>query len=383
MGKKEEYLDLLTKNYDEAVEVLLKKYGESEDDYFREKSYERFLNGEIKSIARGKYSRSAEGLECHHIDEDKFHNLTGLRAILEQRPPYKHHKKDRLVFSDVVEHAILHTLIAKETSLEFGKEGYDCFLKPKIQEWYIDKVIPTKSKHHIACYHTAYLEQSEAVDILNKMDNIIETERYRMEKEKQEKLNKVVEEGNYKRLNKDSTREELVRAMYDLNKIGALGYSRFYTDFVLTEELTYYGNKKGEYRAVDYEEFKRRLEDFYLDGVLEEIQLFIKYTEGELSYSEYETQVNRFRKTKEEIIAEQKEREEKEKLEKKNKDEFYSKYPLFKGKDINYDIKRVDINALLYKYRGKGTMFLKFQATVKNLSREELLEELHSEMKDE
>lgn len=383
MGKKEEYLDLLTKNYDEAVGVLLKKYGESEDDYFREKSYERFLNGEIKSIARGKYSRSAEGLECHHIDEDKFHNLTGLRAILEQRPPYKHHKKDRLVFSDVVEHAILHTLIAKETTLEFGLDGYLFFISPKIREWYIDEIIPEKSKHHIACYHKSYLKPDEALEIIEKMDNIIETEWNRMEKEKQEKLNKVVQEGNYKRLNKDSTRDELDRALYNLNGIGAKGYTNLYSDYVPTEELTYDGYKKWEYRAVEYEEFKRRLEDYYLDGVLEEIQLFIKYTEGELSYREYVTQANRFRKTKEEIIAEQKEREEKEKLEKKNKDEFYSKYPLFKGKDINYDIKRVDINALLYKYRGKGTMFLKFQATVKNLSREELLEELHSEMKDE
>lgn len=383
MGKKEEYLDLLTKNYDEAVGVLLKKYGESEDDYFREKSYERFLNGEIKSIARGKYSRSTEGLECHHIDEDKFHNLTGLRAILEQQPPFKHHKKDRLVFCDVVEHAILHTLIAKETSLEFGIDGYYSFISPKIREWYVDEIIPEKSKHHIACYHKSYLKPDEALGILDKMDNIIETEYRRIEKDKQEKLNKVVREGNYKRLNKGSTRDELVRALYNLNGIGALGYSRFYRYYVLTEELTYDGYKKGEYRVVEYEEFKRRLEDYYLDGVLEEIQLFIKYTEGELSYREYVTQADRFRKTKEEIIAEQKEREEKEKLEKENREVFYSKYPLFKGKDINYDIKRVDINALLYKYRGKGTMFLKFQATVKNLSREELLEELHSEMKDE
>ena len=378
MGKKEKYLDLLTKNYAEAAEVLLKKYGESEDDFFREKSYERFLNGEIKSIARGKYSRSAEGLECHHIDEDKYANVSSLYAIEDQRPPYKIHTKERLVFCDVVEHAILHTLIAKETSLKFGSGGYDYFLKPKIREWYVDGDKPKKSKHHIACYHKAYLKPNEALEIIEKMDNIIETEARRIEKEKQEKLNKVVREGNYKRLNEDSTRDELVRAMYDLNKIGALGYSRFYSDFVFSEE-----HDKRVYKTVEYEEYKRRLEDYYLDGVLEEIQLFIKYTDGEINYREYIEQRNRDIKTKKQIIAEQKEREEKEKLEKKNKDEFYSKYPLFKGKDINYDIKRVDINALLYKYRGKGTMFLKFQATVKNLSREELLEELHSEMKDE
>ena len=56
------YLDLLLMNYEEAVELLLQKYGPAQDDYFREYSYQRFMNGEIKNITRGKASRTNEGL---------------------------------------------------------------------------------------------------------------------------------------------------------------------------------------------------------------------------------------------------------------------------------------------------------------------------------
>ena len=124
MEKKEEYLALLSKTYDEAVEYLLKKYGAARDDFFREQSYERFLKGEIKKITKGKYSRSVEGLECHHIDENKFLNMTNESFIKAQNIAFKYHKKERLVFCDIVEHAILHTLISKETGLEFGITGY-------------------------------------------------------------------------------------------------------------------------------------------------------------------------------------------------------------------------------------------------------------------
>lgn len=43
MNKKEEYLNLLSKTYHEAVEFLSRKYGPAEDDYFREEFYQRFL----------------------------------------------------------------------------------------------------------------------------------------------------------------------------------------------------------------------------------------------------------------------------------------------------------------------------------------------------
>lgn len=80
-AKYNEYSQLLDATYSQAVAYLLNKYGAVTDDYYKEKSYMRFLNGEIKSISKGKYTRASEGLYCHHISEDKFQNLSDLRFI--------------------------------------------------------------------------------------------------------------------------------------------------------------------------------------------------------------------------------------------------------------------------------------------------------------
>lgn len=114
MNRFESYLELTTKTYDEAVEILLKKYGPATDDYYREKSYERFMKDEIKSIAKGRFSRGSEGLECHHIDEDIYINMSNPSFIKAQQIPFEYHKKERLIFSDIVEHTILHFLIMKK-----------------------------------------------------------------------------------------------------------------------------------------------------------------------------------------------------------------------------------------------------------------------------
>ncbi|WP_416150245.1 hypothetical protein ACM26V_04455 [Salipaludibacillus sp. HK11] len=44
MSSYKEYKGLLSKTYDEVVEFLLQKYGSAQDDYFREKSYQKFMN---------------------------------------------------------------------------------------------------------------------------------------------------------------------------------------------------------------------------------------------------------------------------------------------------------------------------------------------------
>ena len=77
----EYYNHLLTLSYDEAIKAMLSNYGSAQDDFFRENSYKRFLNGEIKSIAKGKYSRTIEGLYCHHIDENTYENLGNKSCI--------------------------------------------------------------------------------------------------------------------------------------------------------------------------------------------------------------------------------------------------------------------------------------------------------------
>lgn len=383
MTKLTEYKQLLSKNYEKAVEFLLKKYGTAEDDYFSEKSYERFLKGEIKNITKGKFSRSVDGLECHHVDEDKFLNISNRDSIKDfmtgQNVPFESHKKERLVFCDVIEHAILHILIAKETSLIFGSTGYMCYLKPKIQEWYLDKNIPQKSKHHITCYHKAYIKPEEAFELLEIMDNILFIEGEKIQQEKQEKLKRIIEKGNFKSLNNDSSKSEIVRAMYDLKKTGASGYNYIFKEFIYSEE-----QGKRIDQIVEFELFERNIKEYDPDGILKNILLYISYVEERIDFQEYSSKSELYSKTKKEIENEekiQKEIESLKKLEKLKAEEFYFTYPKFKNLDINYDVKRQQVVALLFKFNEQYNSFIKFQPAMKKYSMDELLKKLHSVVK--
>lgn len=372
MEKKAEYLVLLSKTYNEAVEFLLKKYGAAEDDYYRENSYKRFLKEEIKNITKGKFARSLEGLECHHILENKFLNMTNGFYIRNQNIPFKYHQKEYLVFCDIVEHAILHILIAKETSLEFGYPGYVVFLRLKIEDWYIKKVIPRKSKWHIACYHRAYITPEEAFHLLERMDSILSVEQKRINQEEFEKKKIAIRKGNFKSLNSDSSRYDIVSALYDLNKLGASGYLHVFNDSIYSEEYD-----KRIIQPVEFEEFKRRMEKYDLGGMLRNIQLYVEYTEGRISFKEYHFQRDLFSKTTSEIEAELKVREEIEKHEKLKNKVFYSTYPKFENTSIKYDVNRQEVNALLFKYSDKDSSFIQFQSAMKSYSMDELLEQLH------
>src|SRR5699024_220646 len=98
MNKYKEYWNLLSKTYEEAVKFLLNKYGPAQDDYFREKSYQRFMNGEIKNITKGKFSRTKEGLYCHHIDQIKWLKVSDQYFVRKFNIPYEHQRKDKLVY---------------------------------------------------------------------------------------------------------------------------------------------------------------------------------------------------------------------------------------------------------------------------------------------
>ena len=105
------YNSLLKMSYDDAVSLLLKKYGPSKADYFSEKSYQRFLNNEIKTISKGKISRTNEGLYCHHIDENKYLRISKPEVIKMFNIPFSSQRKESLVYCDIIEHAALHALI--------------------------------------------------------------------------------------------------------------------------------------------------------------------------------------------------------------------------------------------------------------------------------
>ena len=57
-------------------------------------------------------SRTAEGLFCHHIDEDKAIMLSNDEYAT--RNPFEYQKKNRLVYCNLLEHLLLHVKIAEE-----------------------------------------------------------------------------------------------------------------------------------------------------------------------------------------------------------------------------------------------------------------------------
>lgn len=168
MGNYKEYEDLLSKTYDEAVAFLLQKYGSVQDDYFKEQAYQMFMDGKVETIQKGKHSRTSEGLVCHHIDENKGLNLSNLSFIKRDKIPFEYQKKDRLVYCDFIEHTVLHALIAQETDRKFGFPGYGLYLIPRLEEWYLDEIIPTIPWEK-NCYNKSFLIPEETVNIIKKM----------------------------------------------------------------------------------------------------------------------------------------------------------------------------------------------------------------------
>lgn len=193
MNKSKGYVDLLSKSYNEVVDFLLHKYGSAKDDYYREKSYYRFMNGEIKNITKGKYSRTSEGLYCHHIDEIKELKISDQLFIKRKNIPFEYQKKERLVYCDLIEHTILHVLISKETSSEFGYLGYEVFLKPIIEEWYIEEKIPSPQWMK-TCYDKSFLTPEELVHILKEMQKTTGMSYFSTPYEFHEKKRRTIEE---------------------------------------------------------------------------------------------------------------------------------------------------------------------------------------------
>lgn len=130
------YQSLLEYSYFQLVDYLLKKYGDVPYDYFTEESYNKFKAKKIKTLSvNRKITRSSEGLYVHHIDENIFTNLCKYQSIERNKVSFKHQKKERLVYCDIIEHMILHALIAKET--ELGFLGTEIYILPQICHWYI------------------------------------------------------------------------------------------------------------------------------------------------------------------------------------------------------------------------------------------------------
>ncbi|PTJ64190.1 hypothetical protein [Staphylococcus saprophyticus] len=170
--KYQHYINLLNMSYDEVIILLNKQYGEVTDNYYKEKSYNKFLNGEIKSISKGKFSKTKEGLYCHHVFENKYDNLSNADFINHYKYTFDYQKKENLVYCDLFEHLILHTLIAKESNGIHGLAGYFAFILPNVEEWYINEIDPGLEWQK-NCKEKAYLPKEYLQKILLEIDTKI------------------------------------------------------------------------------------------------------------------------------------------------------------------------------------------------------------------
>lgn len=278
---------LLKKNYNDAVVFLLDKYGQVTDDYFRQKSYDRFLNGEIKTITKGKFSKTSEGLYCHHIDEIFDENLSNLTFIKGNNIPFSYQKKERLVYCNLVEHAILHAIIAKETSQKQGINGFMCYLVPLIEDWYIEKIVPS-SEWMKNCYEASFLDSKSAIKILTLMFDYLglnyseRLERFKknidwLKRRAKIRLNENITYSQC--LNNNSARSEIVMTKYHLE-----GYLNTFK--ILNERKILNDPIPFPYKS--YKVVNNEMLNIIKDDILVEIHLIIDRIAEEHSLNKFE-----------------------------------------------------------------------------------------------
>lgn len=122
----------LCDTYRSFVNHLLKKYGPAPCNYF---------TGEDCKKVDPRISRANEGLQCHHIDEDKAIMLSDPEYAIKN--PFKYQEANRLVYCNLLEHLILHVLITREPRKKsanpgelVGLGGAINYLIPQINDYY-------------------------------------------------------------------------------------------------------------------------------------------------------------------------------------------------------------------------------------------------------
>lgn len=220
------YKGLLNLSYSDMVQHLIEKHGEVIDNYYKEKSYNKFLNGEIKSIASGNYTKTKEGLYCHHIMENEYENISNKEYIAHYKYPYEYHHKENLVYCDLIEHLILHALITKETNGDRGFKGLVVFLMPTVEEWYIDGDEPRVLWMQL-CRERAFLSKEYTEKLLSDVDELLkDVEVYKKileeirEEEREEKRRELEREERVQRMIKQKEimlEERVQRHMQNLN----------------------------------------------------------------------------------------------------------------------------------------------------------------------
>ncbi len=163
MDKNEIYKEL-NMSYDAMVEYLLGKYGPAKYDYFS--------TPECKT-KNSKVVRTAEGLYCHHMDEDKEDCLSDPTQA--KLFPFECQRKERLVYCNILEHLILHVKIqikmqkrsfshVRDLQLFFDRSGIN-LISQKINDIYMDpKYIKPSEK---VCFDVIKDNYPEYITILD------------------------------------------------------------------------------------------------------------------------------------------------------------------------------------------------------------------------
>ncbi|MBS9339002.1 hypothetical protein G6R29_05130 [Fructobacillus sp. M2-14] len=87
------YYELLDMTYADAVKALLVDHGEVAEDFFIKDRYNKWEAGDVETPeVNSANSRTDEGLEIHHIAEDKYEDMGNPVAIQEQVIPYSFKK---------------------------------------------------------------------------------------------------------------------------------------------------------------------------------------------------------------------------------------------------------------------------------------------------
>lgn len=366
--KIEEYKKLLSLSYEDAVESLLQKYGPVIDDYFREKSYNRFFNGEIKSITKGKFTKTSEGLYCHHVFENKYYNLTNKDFCKEQNAPYEVHKKENLVYCDLIEHFILHILITKETNGKFGWPGVRTYLLDNLVEWYVVCVnIPTE-KWRLFCYKKAKLSKNEITTLFMEVKKVLPSSL-------QPKFEKLYKDAKYA----CEHEEELNREYEDRSiRIAYNGIAKsLFTNNVEKMELEIIENMRND----PSERLRKAANDIIGQWLILKINDVIKAKDRQLNPKKY-TVLDKLAFF-EQMRAEEHE-EELRKIALQNFYlEFHKKYPNLQNIDVEPDISREKIMTLLYRmyYNTKFKSKKEYKIASINMLRDDLLVELNDRLK--
>lgn len=173
------YLQLMKMSYKEAVNELQGRE-ECQYDYFNRQSFKNLARKNFKSINkkdrmpnynknRSKYS---EGLVLHHVYENKFKNLSYLRSI-RSHPDFMYQQKENLVYCNLLEHLILHGLIAKETKNKLGIGGYKS-LPMQVENLYSKEKsnkLNDQEKILLSAISLEYQEYKNVLSLTNKLIN--------------------------------------------------------------------------------------------------------------------------------------------------------------------------------------------------------------------